>query len=256
MCVFRPSVLLVLTLSTVAGTLACGGSVTTNEEPDPGKVAICSEPLGDLTVSASRFGRPLHESAQFDALIVEALPGKLRLDTCSPAADCIASEAIVDVRGPRVDLTGLPKGAFVHVSWEVAPTGWGGPNKRVVVRSIPSWAGLPNPAPTGDALLFAASEGFAAPGTEALPFAVDKVALDCPATKDACANGKRYAFTVASGAHTVKTTRVAMGQSLELDVAGTTSYLVKVTNLRSYDSKCPDDFWNWSWFAVWAPKGV
>ncbi|MBS2019306.1 MAG: hypothetical protein JST00_40960 [Deltaproteobacteria bacterium] len=239
-----------------ASVVACGGSVTTNEEPDPGKIVMCSEPLGDLSLSLSRSKVPLEASAEFDASIVGTSPGQLVLDTCSPAADCIASEAVVSVAGPRVDLTSLPAGAFVHVSWEVAPTGWGGPNKRVVVRSITAWAGLPNPAATGDAVLFAASAGFSTPGTATLPFVIDKAALECPATADACANGKRYAFTVASGAHAVKATRVSMGQSLELDVAGTVPYLLKVTNLRSYDSKCPDDYWNWSWFSVWVPKGV
>lgn len=250
----RSLLALVLGLSAVA----CGGQVSTGTESDAGTLALCSEAVGGLTIDVDHRDITLTAAGEFDATIVAVEKNRLVLDTCSPAADCMPSPAHVSITGPRVDLSSVPKGAYVHVTYELAPTGWGGPNKRVVVQSKFDWAGDKNPAATGDAVLVAASDGYDGAPSVAFPFTLGRAKLSCPATGDSCRYYARYAYELSTGAHRIAKTVVPMGQTEAIDVAGTGggAYLLNVTNLRSYESKCTDDYWNWSWFAVYTPKGV
>lgn len=238
--------------------VACGGQVSTGTESDSGPLALCSEAVGPLKIAVTQRGVIAYANTEFDAMVVSVEANRLVLDTCSPAADCMPSEAHVDVGGARVDLRTIPKGAYVHVTYETQPTGWGGPSTRVVVQSKFEWAGDKNPAATGDAVLVAASDGFDGAPSAAFPFTLGRTKLSCPATGDSCRYYARYAYEFSTGAHRIAKTLVPMGQTEAIDVAGTGggAYMLNVTNLRSYESKCTDDYWNWSWFAVYTPKGV
>lgn len=234
-------------------TMSCGSRVelpdgsTTTPEPDSGVPSCSFVPAGGVAIELLEEGMLASENRTFRGSILVASGDSLTVDRCHPAADCISSLAELRVSG--VTLNALPKGGFVEVSYEHIPTPWIGFTKRVMVRSIPDWGGMANPANTGDAVFVAAADG-ASEAPASAPFTVNREALPCPPIEatSACAYHKAYAFRFSSPRSAAT---VTMGSSASFDMGGV--YELKVTNLRAFDSKCTDDYWNWSWTAVYAP---
>lgn len=189
----------------------------------------------------------------FGAAIVSVTRDTLRLDTCSPAADCVPSVTELRIVAKDLDLSALPK-AYVHVDaqrrWDLT----GSLTEhlaRLTVRSVARWDGDPNPAPTGDRLLVALTNGTLEPIGEP-GFTVEKVALDCAKgiadSFDSCPTRQPYAarFAATGGATVV----AYMGTPATLPVAGGA---LRLRLLEAADAGCPDTYWRWGWTAIATP---
>lgn len=235
---------LALLLSSCGSRVDLPVDMTDAAESDAGALSCSFTGASAVSIELLDEGLRAGESRSFRGAIVDVSADTISIDRCHPAADCVRNVAQLRVSG--VSRAALPKGAFVSVEYESIPTPWIGFTQRVLVRSVREWGGMANPAKTGDAVFVAAANGVAEARDDA-PFTVTKEALACPASAEGCMYQKAYAFRFTAGTSSVV---VNMGASAKLTL-GSSSLFVK--NHQAWDSNCTDDYWNWSWTAVWVP---
>ena len=188
---------------------------------------------------------------ELDAVVTAVTSDTLTLDRCSPAADCTVLPASVQVVAPGLALDQLvAPSTYVHVSAS-AYENWDC-DTAVLVRSIPSWSGVPNPAGTGDAVLFAAGRGHdPAPG---FPWSLDTVQTAvCLEGYDASWRGTispsgDYAWRIGETAATA--VQVAQGDSVSLSLGGAP---YSFRNLSSWIPNATDTGGS---FSYWLARGV
>jgi hypothetical protein len=208
--------------------------------------------IGVSTQDGGAFGCTLGTTGSVDmtlqGAVVSSNQSLTEIDTCPPNADCAPTLAQIIIAASGL-FAYLPVGAFVEVELRIVQSGVC--TSAILVRSIDSWGGVPNPAGPGGQLWVAAADGMA-DTVEGAPFAVSRE-LVCgdPAVMDA----KSYALRFTDpgdpgGASTV----IDQGQSgmwspPSNPAAGT--WLIK--NLRSFESGYFDSYWDWAYWITPAP---
>jgi hypothetical protein len=189
-------------------------------------------------------------SFEIDAEVVAATDDTLTLNLCNPLTACL-HQAELHVQAPGLVLSdAVPLHAYVHVN--LSFDGFWGCHSTLLVRSVPSWAGAPNPAGTGDALLVAAIDGgTATPG--GAPYEATPVGLGCNVEASGGCGGAMpvddYVWRFVEQGDTFWTD-VAMGETRALPLGG---HGYHARNLRSYQSTLCDDYWNWAYWIARDP---
>jgi hypothetical protein len=238
------------------GSSAVSSGVTTTG----GSGGACSEPNDSLaidlvTADGTAFGCsvPQTEGSIEDFVLQGQIhmiaPGVAGLDTCPPNADCGPSLATFSVKAEGFVLS-LPEGAYVEVRMRVAaPMACGA---RILVTNLATWGGVPNPVPSLDPLLLAASDGLADTFSEA-PFGVDKVSV---CTMGPAGGAEAFSFRFFSAGDPPGTgVVVPQGGNVIWAAPFQKHGPVMVRNLRSFDSGFADENSNWSYLMAPALVG-
>ena len=235
---------------------AVSGGVTTTG----GEGGGCSEPKDGLTIAlVTPEGKQVGCSGNItegdiEDIVLQAQahmisPGVAALDTCPPNANCAPSLATLSVKAENFVLS-FPEGAYVEVRLHVeAPMGCGA---KLLVTSLATWGGLPNPVPSLDPLLLAASDGLQSTFPEA-PFGVDKVSV---CTMGPAGGAEAFSFRFFNAGDPPGTgITVPQGGNVIWSAPFQKHGPVMIRNLRSFESGFADDFWNWSYLVVPALVG-
>jgi hypothetical protein len=174
--------------------------------------------------------------------VKESDPGTIRIDTCSPAADCIPLIATLTISAKGLPAQPIPKGALVQLHYrseygtDTHTTSYTA--MHLVIENVPNWDGLPNPVATGQNLWLAAHEHFVTGGPNSLtasfdPFLVERVDLCTKSDTGNPVYAMRFAMKdIADG----KTLLLKPGEEGKLVVAaGATAGTYTLHNLRSFD---------------------
>ena len=242
--------------SNSSATAAVGSSSVTTGS---GAGGSCSEPSETVTIALQGADGVNHgcgfglQNGAGDVVlqgqVAQVAPGVVVVDTCPPNANCAPTLATLSVKAPGYELS-LPMGAFVELRMHVEqPMGCG---SRLLITSLPEWAGMPNPAGPLDPVLLAASEGLEGTFPEA-PFGIDKVSV----CKMGIAGGAE-AFSLrffAAGDPPGSGVTVTQGASVVWSASFQKHGPLMLRNLRSFESGFDDDYWNWSYLVVPALVG-
>jgi hypothetical protein len=238
--------------------LDAGADAIVDAEPHPDVDVPCGRTYDSFSMRAALYdGRSFDCSGGTDkgpvdlkGQVVESTGNSLTIDSCPPNADCMPMRSTFTFDAPDLYLW-IPVGAFVSVALDVEMP-WGC-EQRVLISSLPSWGGVPNPV-WSPSTLFAASDGVAEPLPGA-PFAMEKIGLGCINDPGGGCGGDppddyalRFHSTQVPGD---PGTVVGMGQVgywTFTSPAVPESYAIK--NLRSYSTGYCDDYWNWSWWVT------
>lgn len=220
----------------------------------PNSVAMdCSAPRG------MPGGTPLivTRTAAVVDVVDDATGATVRIDFCSPAADCVPMIGTLRVRAAGFNLgatpVGLRRGQYVQIRSR-ATWSWGC-TMQVEVTNAPTWDGMPNPVRHDSALLAAAAsgEGTTLPGA---PFELTRRSIGCVMAGSNCGGGAPELFALSAQGHcnTCETdpppVTIYQGRA-EMISINANAYAV--WNHRSFNTGACDDYWNYAWTAreVW-----
>jgi hypothetical protein len=190
-------------------------------------------------------------------VVDDASGSTVRLDFCSPAADCVPLIGSLRVRAPGFNLgeapTGLRPGQYVQIRSR-ATWSWGC-TMQVEVSNAPTWDRMPNPVRHDSALLAAAAsgEGTTLPGA---PFELTRLSVGCRTMGSNCGGGPPELFALSAQGHcntcVTDPAPVTIHQGrTEMVSINANTYAVR--NHRSFNTGACDDYWNYAWTAreVW-----
>lgn len=242
-----------------------GGAGGTGATGPGGTGGVCARTNGHAAISVTSMDGTLTDCAHVsspDGGVVPAVPDSIegqvqdvtptsfKVDTCPPNANCVDLYTF-RVRAPGLTLA-LPASAFVHVDYQFSA----GCTQNLDVKSLDTWAGLPNPEPLGHRLLLSISDGYFSPSKSSESvYKVQPVALGCDPETVACGgqNPDEYALDFSPAAAPNQTVRVYMGKTKAIDLLQTQGPGVwYATNLRSYETANCDDN-DFAWFIAWQP---
>ena len=170
--------------------------------------------------------------------IVRVSAQSFDLDTCSPAADCIANITTITLDAPGLDLRSLKINSYVKVSYSFGSF-WGC-QQSIVVESIDSWSGVKNPADVGGKIYVAGGDG----ADPILPFSIERVPTHCyDPTSGSCGGGVSpdwFAYRIAG-------TSIAMGTTASLSANGQE---LRARNLRAFYEGACDAYWDYAFWIV------
>ena len=226
----------------IGGGIACGEThdivaVTIDSQFAPGPV--CPDSGGSPNVVWQHTGR-----------VVKSANNTFVMDTCPPNADCIQMFTTVTVKAEGLDLN-IPVGTLVDVREELNKV-WMVCSTQLSIRNVANWGGEQNPVWSNDnGWWLLATDRTATPPKES-PLSVSVADIGCYLNTPGCGGAQApgdYAllFDVGPGQPGVM---VGMGQ-VEWIYNGIQDFMVR--NQRSYQSGACDDYWNWSWWAMYAP---
>ncbi len=242
--------------TTSSSVVTSSSGVTTGSG---GASESCSEPSDALTIALSTADGTSYgcsggvDKGNGDVLLQGQVhmisPGVAVLDTCPPSANCLPSLATFTVKAENFEL-GLPEGAYVELRLHVeTPMGCGA---RVLITSLPTWGGVPNPVSPLDPVLLAASDGLESTFPEA-PFGIDKqsVCIMGPAGGAEAFAFRFFAAGEAPGTGVI----VPQGGNVIWSAPFQKQGPLMIRNLRSFESGFADDYWDWSYLVVPALVG-
>lgn len=192
-------------------------------------------------------------SAAVLAVTDDATGSTLRLDFCSPAADCTPRVGTLRVSAPGFSFAGgtrpIQRGQLVQIRARASWT-WGC-TMQVEVSNAPMWDGMQNPVRADSALLAAAAngEGNTLPNA---PFELTRQAIGCRMSGTDCGGGPPELFALVAQGHCNNCLRdpdpvtIRQGRA-ELVEVNELRYLVR--NHRSFNTGFCDDYWNYAWSA-------
>ena len=197
----------------------------------------------DLAKPGGPPGAPLDFIGAIDAVGVDFI----RIDTCPPTADCVASLTTVSVKAAGLNLSTLPVRSLVHVTASFFLS-WGC-KTSIHVESVAEWDGTKNPVDIGGRTYLAGSEG--STSTAGAPFKIDLLATGCgadpgtPACDPTPAVGD-YAMTFTGAGPGGSAASIPMGSSARFEANG---QVLEARNLRAYYLGYCDEYWDYAYWA-------
>lgn len=186
-------------------------------------------------------------------VIDDAMGSTLRLDFCSPAADCVQQIGILRVAAPTFSFGGptrpLQRGQYVRIRSR-AWWSWGC-TMQVEVSNAPTWDGDTNRVRRDGALLAAAASGEGRTLPEA-PFELTRMSIGCVMPGTDCGGGRPELFALTAQGHCNNCVRdpdpvtIRQGRS---EIVTVNEFQFLVRNHRSFNTGACDDYWNYAWSA-------
>lgn len=191
------------------------------------------------------------EPVSIEARVHAVVGGELQLDRCPPTSpSCDPILSILRVAAPGLIVSGvelIPIGTYVRV--DVTADLLEGCSHRLQIWNLPTWHGVSNPVSQDSGLWLAGVDG-QLPSGEA-PFSVSALPLGCYPDEQGCDGPKDdYRLRFVEDGSTPNALDLDMGEESDWQLRSSpASELLRVRNLRSYESGECGDHWNWAFVA-------